>query len=399
MLLSRWKYAMIPAILTHCCIGIIYCWSLLYGYISVVFGNDSNLGWAFSLSVFSLGLSAAIFGPLINKNYKLAGIISSLLFSFGFILSGVSLWIGAKWLFYIGFGIFSGISIGMAYMYPIKVAMSWYDTNRQGLAIGLILTSFGIGKLIYSPLIIYGSQLIGISWIFIFIGIFGALVIGISSQVMKYRTGVDKTYIMKSNVKNVKDWFKNTKKNLLLPGFLTLWTIMFLNTTVGLAIISHENWFYLAAGIGILIGAILSGTFNALGRFCIGWWSDTFFVREKMLGIILVFSGISCFISFLNPIFIPISILVCNFGFGAMFSIIPTILANRYGVEKIIETHGLILSSWALAGLIGNQASNLLIGLNSSANQTIMLVNSAIYIIALYMSTKFWKENKKEKEN
>lgn len=390
---------MIPAILTHCCIGIIYCWSLLYGYISVVFGNDSNLGWAFSLSVFSLGLSAAIFGPLINKNYKLAGIISSLLFSFGFILSGVSLWIGAKWLFYIGFGIFSGISIGMAYMYPIKVAMSWYDTNRQGLAIGLILTSFGIGKLIYSPLIIYGSQLIGISWIFIFIGIFGALVIGISSQVMKYRTGVDKTYIMKSNVKNVKDWFKNTKKNLLLPGFLTLWTIMFLNTTVGLAIISHENWFYLAAGIGILIGAILSGTFNALGRFCIGWWSDTFFVREKMLGIILVFSGISCFISFLNPIFIPISILVCNFSFGAMFSIIPTILANRYGVEKIIETHGLILSSWALAGLIGNQASNLLIGLNSSANQTIMLVNSAIYIIALYMSTKFWKENKKEKEN
>ena len=82
-----------------------------------------------------------------------------------------------------------------------------------------------------------------------------------------------------------------------------------------------------------------------------------------------------------------------------MFSIIPTILANRYGVEKIIETHGLILSSWALAGLIGNQASNLLIGLNSSANQTIMLVNSAIYIIALYMSTKFWEENKKEKEN
>lgn len=59
---------------------------------------------------------------------------------------------------------------------------------------------------------------------------------------------------------------------------------------------------------------------------------------------------------------------------------------------KIVETHGLILTSWAIAGLVGNQLANMIIGLHSSANQTLMLINSAIYLTALSLSTKFWEE-------
>ena len=193
-------------------------------------------------------------------------------------------------------------------------------------------------------------------------------------------------------MKTVKEWFKGIRDNFLLPGFITLWTIVFLNTAVGLAIISYERFFYIASGIGILLGAILSGISNTAGRLCVGWWSDTFFVREKLLGLILSASGISCFLSFLFPNLIPVTVIICNFGFGAMFSIIPNILADRYGMEKIVETHGLILTSWAIAGLVGNQLANIIIGLHSSANQTLMLINSAIYLIALSLSTKFWEE-------
>lgn len=388
---NKWKYAMIPALLIHCSAGVIYCWSLLEKYISIIFNNPYS-SWAFSLAIFFLGLSAATLGPLVDRNSKATGLSAAGLFGLGFILSGIALWINNIWILLIGFGVLGGIGIGLSYICPIKIIMSWFnDTNNKGLAIGLVITSFGLGKLIYSPFIILGATVIGIPWTMIFIGILGMIIIGGSFLWMKSKPGhvnINKGKPMKT----VKEWFKGIRDNFLLPGFITLWTIVFLNTAVGLAIISYERFFYIASGIGILLGAILSGISNTAGRLCVGWWSDTFFVREKLLGLILSASGISCFLSFLFPNLIPVTVIICNFGFGAMFSIIPNILADRYGMEKIVETHGLILTSWAIAGLVGNQLANIIIGLHSSANQTLMLINSAIYLIALSLSTKFWEE-------
>ena len=395
---GKWKYAMIPSLLVHCSVGIIYCWSLLYRYISIVF-DDSNISWAFSLAVFLLGLSAATLGPFLDRDSKKTGLSAAGLFGLGFIFSGLALWTENLWMFFLGFGGLAGIGIGLAYICPMKIVMSWFnDTGRRGLAIGLVITSFGLGKLFYSPLIILGAETIGISWTLVGIGLLGMLIIGWSALWMRSKPGLENPK-KGTKMKTPVEWFKNIRANFLLPGFMTLWMILFLNTTIGLAIISYESYFFLASGVGILAGAIMSGASNTLGRFCIGWWSDTFFVREKMLGLILCASGIFCFLSFLYPVMIPVAIVVCNFGFGAMFSIIPNILADRYGLEKVVETHGLILSAWALAGLVGNQMTNMVIGLYSSANQTVMLVNAAVYLIALSMSTKFWEEEKEKKES
>ena len=46
---------------------------------------------------------------------------------------------------------------------------------------------------------------------------------------------------------------------------------------------------------------------------------------------------------------------VCNFFFGAAFSCLPNVLHQNYGLNQLATVHGLLLSAWAVAGLVGNQ--------------------------------------------
>ena len=70
---NKWTRAAIPALLLHCSIGTVYCWSLFSGPIHTASGLDAAaLEWAFSLAIFFLGMSAAFLGNFVEKNIHLA---------------------------------------------------------------------------------------------------------------------------------------------------------------------------------------------------------------------------------------------------------------------------------------------------------------------------------------
>lgn len=394
MISNKWKNAIIPAILIHISIGIVYCWSYLYKYISPSLDHSGNLGWSFSISIFLLGLSAAILGPLLKRRIKLSGILGSLLFGSGFLLSALGVYLNQLWIFFLGFGIFVGLSMGISYISPIKVVMSWWNSsNQRGLAIGLVLSGFGFGKVIYIPLIALGFGSIGIPWTLAALGILGMLVISVSTFFLE---PVSKNNLPGRKYDSFKAWIGEMRNTLLLPGFMTLWTIFLLNIAVGLAIISYEIYFLIPSGISIILGCILAGVFNSGSRAFTGWLADRYGIRERWLGILLSISCVTCFLSFLFQGLILLAVIVCNFTFGSMFSIIPNILADRYGMNRIVETHSLILSSWAIAGLIGNKVADLVTDINPEAHHTLLLICSILYLIALSMSTKFWGDEKTE---
>ena len=62
---NKWVRAAIPALLLHCSIGTVYCWSLLKADIAEYIGRTNNqVEWAFSLAIFFLGMSAAFAGGI-----------------------------------------------------------------------------------------------------------------------------------------------------------------------------------------------------------------------------------------------------------------------------------------------------------------------------------------------
>ena len=70
---NKWFRAAIPALLLHCSIGTVYCWSIFSKDIARHIGfenSPSATEWAFSLAIFFLGMSAAFLGHVVEKNMR-----------------------------------------------------------------------------------------------------------------------------------------------------------------------------------------------------------------------------------------------------------------------------------------------------------------------------------------
>lgn len=390
---SKWKYGVIPSLLIHGSIGTIYCWSLLVSELKKCMGGE-DVTWAFSIAIFFLGMSAAFLGPFVEKNVRKSALLSTLFFGSGMILSGIACSIGSVMLLYIGYGVIMGIGLGLGYLTPIKTLILWFK-DKKGLATGLAIMGFGLAKVFAAPGFNYFIREYGIVELFIFHGVFYSVVMLIAAHLIKKPNWAE----VGSEKLNMSNWIRKVKSSINTPGLWIYWIIFYLNITAGLAIISYEKYFfsaagYTAAGLGFCLS--MCAIFNSVGRLGASWWSDKFLNRGRMFGIILTLSVLSCIIGFILPGFIPFSVLICNAGYGAMFSIIPCALSDRYDMKHLSEIHGVVLSAWAIAGLTGNQLANLAINIPESTQQTLILIAGIIYSIGLYFSINLWEEKKKQ---
>ena len=152
---NKWMRGAIPALLIHCSIGTVYCWSLLRDSITQSLGSSNNIiEWAFSLAIFFLGMSAAFGGNLVEKNVKYSAILSTICFTLGMIGTGISISLGSTIGVLLCYGCLMGIGLGIGYLTPVKTLMMWF-TRYKGLATGIAITGFGLAKVIASPLIEY----------------------------------------------------------------------------------------------------------------------------------------------------------------------------------------------------------------------------------------------------
>lgn len=66
---NKWVRAAIPALLLHCSIGTVYCWSIFSQEIAEYIGfSKGATEWAFSFAIFFLGMSAAFLGNVVEKD-------------------------------------------------------------------------------------------------------------------------------------------------------------------------------------------------------------------------------------------------------------------------------------------------------------------------------------------
>ena len=96
---NKWICAAIPALLLHCSIGTVYCWSIFSQEIADHIGfSKSATEWAFSLAIFFLGLSAAFLGSVVEKDIHRSSLISTICFTLGML--GAALAFGLEWVMY-----------------------------------------------------------------------------------------------------------------------------------------------------------------------------------------------------------------------------------------------------------------------------------------------------------
>ena len=380
---NKWLSGAIPALLIHCCIGSVYCWSLLKNNIAQEMGiQSSNIEFAFSLAIFFLGMSAAFCGRFIEKNVKYSSLISAICFTSGLLLTTVAMYLHSVPLLYLSYGCIMGIGLGIGYLSPVKTLMLWFSEHK-GLATGIAISGFGLSKAILSPLIEWcnANHSIYITlWSIALVSMFCML---LASALIKKPEG----WVETTDKFSIKDaWHIITNSE-----YIKIWLIFYLNVSLGLCLISFEKDMCLTNGVTIVaIISSLTAFFNTIGRF--GYSSCSDFLKRKEIIYMVIFASsfLVCFIYGMNLISLSVAtvLLLCivNAGYGGGFSTLPTLLQSKFGMKNISTIHGLALSAWAWAGLTGNQLSNLIINKMGLGYTQLIAVVGILYCVSLIIT-------------
>ncbi len=392
---NKWTRAAIPALLLHCSIGTVYCWSYLEDAIKEIFISSGTgvgaLGWAFSLAIFFLGMSAAFLGNFVEKDIHKASLLASVCFAVGVAGSGLAVKLHSMPLLLISYGVVMGIGLGLGYLSPVKTLMLWFKDNK-GLATGLAVAGFGAAKMVFAPIITALIDGVGVvNTLYILAGIWFVMMF-VGHLLLKKPEG----WVEHHEKLDIKAFFARFAifKDI---RFIGIWLVFYINITCGLALISHEKAIYTVVGLGssaALLGTI-TGFFNATGRLGYSTIGDHLKDRNSVYKIILIsellITALALFTNAIDKEYVVICVallILVNFGYGGGFSNLPTLLSDVYGMKKISSLHGIALSAWAFAGLTGNQIADLIVK-KTGDFQNILIFTLILYAIALFVDFVF----------
>ncbi|HEY8926100.1 MAG TPA: OFA family MFS transporter [Polyangia bacterium] len=416
---NRW---LIPpcALATHLCIGQAYALSVFnlpltrqLGVSRSIAGDWrlTQLGWIFTIAIFVLGASAAVFGKWVQTaGPRKSGVVAALCWGLGFLVGALGIQTHQLWLVYLGYGVLGGCGLGIGYITPVSTLIAWFP-DRRGMSTGMAIMGFGGGALIASPLSDFlmrhfsspTSTGVAASWVvlgivyllFMLGGAFGYRVPpeGWKPEGWVPRKDETRALVTQQNV--------TPGEALKTPQFWLLWVVLCFNVTAGIGVLGQASAMIqemfrdritpsAAAGfVGLL------SIFNMAGRF--GWASLSdkigrkatymcFFVLGTVLYALVPLTGRIGSVALFVACF---CIIISMYGGG--FSTIPAYLADVFGTKYVSAVHGRLLTAWSAAGVLGpvlvNYIRELQIAHGIPKSQA---YNVTMYIMALLLVLAFF---------
>ncbi len=377
---SRW---MVPpaALCVHLCIGQAYAFSVFNLPMTRLIGIThstpgdwklTDLGWIFTLGIFFLGVSAAVFGRWVEEGGpRRAMFTAALCFGGGFLISAAGVYIHNIWVIYLGYGVIGGIGLGVGYISPVSTLIKWFP-DRPGMATGMAIMGFGGGALIASPLSVWlmarfsTATHVGVAETFIVLGVaylifmmVGAAIVRIPppgwqpagwtppAQAPKLVTSAN-VYVYRA---------------LRTPQFWLIWWVLCLNVTAGIGVLGQasamsQEMFPGKVSVVAAAGFVgLMSLFNMGGRFLWATASDyigrkntyfVFFILGTVLYALVPTTG-----RLGNVGFFVLCFLIIISMYGGGFATVPAYLKDMFGTRYVGAIHGWLITAWSAAGVFG----------------------------------------------
>lgn len=378
---NKFLNILIPGILLPVSLGSVYNYSQYAKNIMETFDiSKFSADIGFTLIIFFLGMGAAVFGRFVEMFPKRMSVVSTILFAIGLLLLSVATYTELLPLYYIGCS-FMGCGTGIGYTAPIKQLLANFS-NHKGLASGLAITGFGIGKFVAAPMIEYLLANFTLPIVFLLMGLIFLVVMSFSSWLYKPNPNYISTKYTAIPYKNL------VKEKFLTKEYISVWFMFFINITCGLALISQEKLLFLTAGY-TSIATLMAATAiaNVGGRFGMSTASDSIGRKAAYhwvasLGILGAFL---CYTQ--NPILLVAGILMIEWNYGGGFSCLPSLLAKRFGDSCLSTVHSMTLSAWGFAGIAGPILSNMF------TDNSLYLVLALLYFLGFLGFTIFVKRD------
>jgi MFS family permease len=405
---SRW---MVPpaALCVHLCIGQAYAFSVFNLPMTRLIGitqsapDDwklTDLGWIFSIAIFVLGFSAALFGRWVEEGGpRRAMFTAGLCWAAGFFLSALGVYIHNIWLVYLGYGVIGGLGLGIGYISPVSTLIRWFP-DRPGMATGMAIMGFGGGAFIASPLSVWLMRQfstdthVGVAETFIVLGVvyFCFMMVGAAIVRLPPPGWVPVGYVApteSSKLITTQNVF--VYQALKTPQFWLIWWVLCLNVTAGIGVLGQASAMsqeMFPGKITVTAAAGLVGLlslFNMGGRFF--WASVSDYIGRKstyfvffVLGFIL-YSAVPYTGAAGNVALFVLCFCIIMSMYGGGFATVPAYLRDMFGTRYVGAIHGLLLTSWSMAGIFGPVLVNYIRQYNVEHG----VAKAAAYNVTLYV--------------
>ncbi|KAJ2159960.1 hypothetical protein GGF46_002624 [Coemansia sp. RSA 552] len=381
-------WMVIPAgILIQFCYGSVYAWSIFNGPINRLMAADPSYAGAeitFYIALGVLGVTAAIFGPWIERSHpRKSGSIGLVVFFSGHLTSALAVHMRMISLLYFGYGFVAGIGLGIGYVSTIDAVSKWWPRAR-GTAAGCAVMGFGGGSLAFSAINKVLIDRTSLPLTFLILGLVNLVVMLASVQFIRppppglnpdgvpvIEEGSTTDLACEKLVAERPALQVSLAEALRSRDYWLLYVAFLANIVFCLVIISNlpriiDSLFGMGRKepqeppLPAYIAVSIEGAFNMIGRVMVGALSDiigrkTMFlallaVQTAVLALLPVAIHVGSFWAFLCLIW---TATVC---YGGGFGMIPAFLADMFGINNTSSCHGILLTAWSIASIAGGLA-------------------------------------------
>ena len=379
---KRWLIA-IAAVVMQLCLGTVYAWSVFKKPLMAANGwAETNTQLTFIIFMFVIGISAAFGGTLVDKKGpKFVATTGGILFGIGTLISGFADQLGNIYILYLGYGLIGGIGNGFCYVTPIATLIRWFP-DKRGLVTGLAVMGFGfgaffMGQIAPKMIIAYkgGLTASGVAMTFYIWGIIFLILVIAAAQLFKNppQGWLPAGFTPSKTTVSAADSL-NFNQAVKTPQWWMLWSMLFLNVSAGLGLISQLSPIAqdlykpladanlkpedLAKVLAIAGGSVVaySAIFNGLGRLFWARVSDTigrktvFATMFATQAVIYALVAMGIINGYYLVLVSACYLLAC---YGGGFATMPAFAADSFGPGYIGKVYGFMLTAWACAGIAG----------------------------------------------
>ncbi len=322
-------------------LGLIYAFSMFAAPMCQSFGLEkSAVGLTFNIMMITFCIGAVVGSQIEGKiGVRNTLIIAAIMFLAGF--AGTGLFAdGNIGIVYGCYGVLGGLGVGIGYNSVIATTNVWFP-DKVGFSSGVLMMGFGLGSLILGTLSVNLAPTLGLSTVFIGIGVITAIVVIALAMVLK-RPPADIVAIMAPE-KAVGSGYDPGDEDTALKTstFYVYWIWAIIVIAIGLATIGNCASDAQLVGLDAAFATLLVGlvsTCNGLARVVIGMIYDKTNVKVTMLvdGLIAVVACVSIVAALMTstPILYIIGAFCCGFCYGGVPVVASAFARQRFGAKN-----------------------------------------------------------------
>ncbi len=384
-------------------LGVMYVWSVIRIEIGRVFPDytAAQLSMCFTLMMSSFCVGGFVGGKTVQRKTPALSLrIGSVLILLGYLgacLIGRLESGAALKLLYISYSVVGGFGIGMGYNALMANISPWFP-GRVGLVTGIMMMGMGLSSLAFAFIIEWVCPIVGIFNALLFVGIAVALMLFISSFVVKKPPAA-----MKKTPDAPEGAISKTPREMV--SSLSFWIYFLWNTFAGcsglLVINSAANiaaYFGLAASLGMVISI-----FNGCGRPVVGIIVDKLGQYKAMglLNIMLIAAAAMLIISDSTGIRVLmfVGMIFVGIVYGGGSTVATKVISELYGPRHFGVNHSISNFCVIAASFIGPYLSGILQDRSGGGFTSTFMMLMVIAVIMLLLIFALMAAVKKESKN